>query len=79
MRVKEKRDCPKCDGTGLVPDDVAIGDRLKSKRLKAGVGLREIARRLNVTAPFVSDLEKGERHWKEWEGRFLKCLKKQEI
>lgn len=72
--MKEKRACPKCLGTGAVPDDTKIGRRLKTRRIKAGVGLREIARRLDVTAPFVAYLENGERRWKGWEQKYQEAL-----
>ena len=40
-----------------------LGSRLKEARLNAGVGLRELARQMKVSAPFVADMEKGARHY----------------
>lgn len=40
-----------------------IGGELRAMREAANVGLREAARRMKVSAPYVSDLEKGHRLW----------------
>lgn len=44
-------------------DHIKTGARVRNARLRAGVSLRELARRLNLSAPFVSDLERGRRNW----------------
>jgi predicted transcriptional regulator len=38
------------------------GAWLRWKRLRAGVGLRELARRAGVSAAYLSDVERGNRH-----------------
>lgn len=38
---------------------------MREARLKAGLSLREMARRLKMSAPYVSDLELGRRGWTE--------------
>jgi len=40
-----------------------IGVFARECREKAGMSLRELARRMKVSAPFLSDLERGNRHW----------------
>ena len=49
--------------TQLVTDDVETGRRAQKERKKAGLSLREVARRMGVSAPYVSDLERGRRGW----------------
>jgi predicted transcriptional regulator len=51
--------CEHCDGTGLV---TVIHFRwLRWKRERAGISLREMARRLGFSAAYVSDFERGNR------------------
>lgn len=63
MKVDMTMTCPKCDGTGHVLNPMAQGNAMRQIRLKAGVAVREMARRLDVSAPYVSDLELGRRGW----------------
>lgn len=51
--------CPKCDGTGKVGH--VHGLSLRIARERAGLGLRETARRAKVSAPYLSDIELGRR------------------
>ena len=39
-----------------------FGEFLHHKRLEKGVSFRELAEVLNVTAPYISDIEKGRRN-----------------
>lgn len=55
--------CPKCEGTGKIIDHAALGLELRQMRLKAGVSLRHMAFRLQITPPYLSDLELGKRSW----------------
>lgn len=57
--------CAHCDGTGQVPDSRKIGIQLRSARKKHRVGLREIARRLELSSGYLHDLEHGRRNWTE--------------
>lgn len=49
--------CPRC-GT---PQEVINGFWLRAKRIKAGVGLRELARELGISACYLSDMERNRR------------------
>lgn len=49
--------CPKC-GT---PQKVLNGLWLRTRRERAGIGLREFARRLEISAPYLSDIERNYR------------------
>lgn len=48
-----------------VPDNVETGKVARDARKRAGLSLREVARRMKLSAPFVSDLELGRRGWNE--------------
>lgn len=48
-----------------VPDNTATGQLMREARERAGLSVREMARRLNQSAPFVSDLELGRRGWND--------------
>lgn len=36
---------------------------MRSSRLQKGVSLRIVAERMRVSAPYLSDLERGKRNW----------------
>lgn len=40
-----------------------IGQELRKRRELAGLSLREVSRRMGITAPYLSDLELGRRTW----------------
>jgi predicted transcriptional regulator len=61
--MSELRPCPLCGGSGQVLDDKAIGQAMRKMRVKAGLTGREVARRLKLSAAYVSDLELGRRAW----------------
>lgn len=44
-------------------ENKAIGYKLRRVREEAGLSLREVARRMDISAPFLSDLERGNRLW----------------
>lgn len=48
-----------------VTDHKETGNLAKTARVAAGLALREVARRMGVSATFVCDLEKGRRNWNE--------------
>lgn len=39
------------------------GKRVRALREKSGVSLRQLARDMKLSAPFLSDLERGRRNW----------------
>jgi transcriptional regulator with XRE-family HTH domain len=48
-----------------VVDSVATGAKLRVMRTKRGISLREVARRLKVSPPYLSALERGHQPWSE--------------
>lgn len=55
--------CPKCKGSGVVPDPKAKGAELMRARKAAGVTLQEIASILELSIGYISDLEHGRKRW----------------
>lgn len=53
--------CRACGGTGHAIDEGLAGEVLRNARESAGLGLREIATKLGVSATHVSDVERGNR------------------
>lgn len=56
-RRTREEPCPRCGS----PEQVINGLWLRSKRIKAGITLREFARRLDLSAPYISDIETNRR------------------
>lgn len=48
-----------------IPDNVQTGLLMRKARIKAGISVRGMAKKLNCSAPYVSDLELGRRNWRE--------------
>jgi len=48
-----------------VIDHVATGKIARRAREKVEMSLRKVAKKMKVSAPFLSDLELGRRNWKE--------------
>lgn len=68
--------CPRCGGTGTVPDPAYHGEQARQRRIKAGVTLRQIAKRMGLSVGYLSDLELGRRGWSEGlTQRYIKALR----
>lgn len=48
-----------------VIDPIATGEIARKARHKVGLSLRKVARKMKVSEPFLSDLERGRRNWLE--------------
>ncbi len=59
----ETRPCHVCSGLGLLYNDRQMGAALKRLREDAGISLREVARRMGKSAPWLSHLERGKAQW----------------
>lgn len=66
----KSKPCPLCGGSGRVLDNKAMGQAMRIARKKAGVSGRELARRLGLSAAYVSDLELGRRGWNADKGDY---------
>lgn len=60
---KGAKPCTRCDGLGHVPDPAYQGKEARAQRKKAGLSLREVARRMDFSVAYVGDLELGRRGW----------------
>lgn len=73
--LKGTKECPHCDGTGRVLDEKAVGALMRTVRKAKGVSLREAARRLHWSAPYICDLEYGRRGWTtDKQNKYLKAI-----
>jgi len=45
-------------------DDRDIGERMRKLRQKRGLSLRDAAKKMQVTASYLCDLELGRRRWR---------------
>ena len=68
--------CRHCGGTGFEIDHAEIGRQMRELRTAAKISLAIVAKRLGVSAVYLSDLERGNRNWTkeriEWFKRGLK-------
>lgn len=63
MQDMKAKLCQRCAGSGLEPDQSKTGAKMRQLREGAGVSLRSVADKLKVSAPYLSDLERGNRAW----------------
>src|SRR6266566_9195449 len=69
-------ECPRCGGTGVLPDPRLEGAEMRQAREDAGLSLRDLAKRTGLSVGYLSDLELGRRSWREeLRERILKALK----
>ena len=57
-----------------VVDNIDTGKRMAFMRKEAGISLRQFAKLCGVSAPYLSDLERGRRNWSE---KLITMYKKQ--
>lgn len=55
--------CGTCGGSGRVPDPVFVGQKMRKLRKSEGKTLRAVARAMDLSAAYLSDLELGRRGW----------------
>jgi hypothetical protein len=51
--------CRRCGGKGTVEGATTY----RAKRMRAKASLRSVARLMGISAPYLSDLERGKRDW----------------
>ena len=55
--------CKHCAGTGVEPDNAAIGAAMRGIRIASHQTLRNVAATMEISATYLSDLELGRRNW----------------
>lgn len=55
--------CTRCAGSGIEPDPVVIGRRVRAVRMGQDLTLHLVANLLNCSVQHVSDLERGNKAW----------------
>lgn len=56
-------ECPKCMGTGKIVNPESFGAEMRAMREAEGYTLRDMAKRMKISAMFLSDMERGRRNW----------------
>ena len=60
---KKSKPCHCCEGSGEEADQTLIGFQWSMRRLDAGIGLRALARAMDISHTYLSHLEGGTRRW----------------
>lgn len=66
MRRLPKEPCDHCQGSGIVVNFRACGLWVRRAREEAGISLRALATKLEVSPSYLSDLEVGRRGKDYW-------------
>ena len=62
--------------TSTEVDHAATGEGFRQQSIKRGLSLRQLSRRMKLSAAYLSDLERGRRNWDaELVVNFAKSLK----
>lgn len=61
MAKLQTRPCSHCQGRGTELDPKAVGEQMKKLRKAANRQLKEMAGMLDISAQYLSDLERGNR------------------
>ena len=61
--------CHRCHGTGVEPDWKKLGWQVRCERVRRGLTLTTMAKRLGVSKAHLSDMELGRRSWQGPTGR----------
>lgn len=63
IKRKFSKPCQYCNGTGQEIDQAKWGAEMRRLRKEKGISGRQMAKLLHISAPYLSDLELGRRHW----------------
>ena len=73
--MTQHKTCPTCSGTGKIIDPRDEGADWRKKRKKSGLSQKDVAKKMKVSATFLSDLELGRRTWNDkHRTSFLKAI-----
>lgn len=63
MRIVPLMNLPTKTKTVTEVDHVVAGESAKTYRLQRDMSLRAVAKKMGISAPYLSDLENGNRRW----------------
>jgi len=64
MARLKKKDCHCCNGSGQEYDRKAVGATIRGLRSNKKLTLTQVAKRMRISKPYLSDLERGFRNWR---------------
>jgi len=59
MKQPEKTNCPRCKGSGKIPNPATIGAELLKLRTGAGLSREAVRREMKVSGVYLFDVENG--------------------
>jgi hypothetical protein len=59
MKQTDKSNCPRCKGSGKIPNPKTIGAELLKLRESAGLTRESVRREMNVSGVYLFDVENG--------------------
>jgi hypothetical protein len=57
--------CPRCKGCGWIPDHTTYAPVARYERKRIGAVLKQVAKEMNISLSYMSELEQGRRTWDE--------------
>ncbi len=76
-RMSTTKSCHCCGGSGTELDHRVVGTEMRRLRLSKQLTQTDVAKRMRISKPYVSDLESGRRNWRdELVARYTKALNK---
>lgn len=64
MATSLTRACPTCNGSGTIRDERAFGRLMQARRMAAKATLGKVAKRMELSVGYISDLEHGRKRWR---------------
>lgn len=65
MSALRTKPCHCCGGNGKELDHRSVGQEMRKRRKDSGRTQVEVAHRMGVSGPYISDLESGKRGWRK--------------
>jgi len=65
MQHSNKIKCRCCKGTGKELNHSVVGNEMRNMRVERKESLISISKKMGLSIPYLSDLERGRRNWNE--------------
>ena len=59
MKTTDKTNCPRCKGSGKIPNRATIGAELLKLRTGAGLSRESVRREIKISGVYLFDVENG--------------------